>query len=213
MALAYEMMPRSTGIREHPIPRAGIEIGDGVTVLDGAEDEHWRGWTLERVAGIMARMAPWATCWCGPAVGYDGERWGGRCLPGGNTLAVKTGTGANDAVSTAFHECAHALDVYLLPHARARLDAATSGVDWPGDYLADTAERRARLVEHTCMALDHGAVLHVEAGSATETAWACYTGEVARQRDAALAAAEAARRTAPPLSRFGPASVIFRRAA
>ena len=44
-------------------------------------------------------------------------------------------------------------------------------------------------------------------------AWACYTGGVARQVDAAIEAAEAARMAAPIFSRFGPTSVSFRRAA
>ena len=61
MSVAYEIMPRNAGVKEHPIPAGGIEIGDGVTLRaapgDHAEDEHWRGWTLARVAEITARTA------------------------------------------------------------------------------------------------------------------------------------------------------------
>ena len=217
MALAYEIMPRGAGIREHLIPPGGIVIGDGVTLRaaaeDHAEDEHWRGWTLARVAEITARMAPWVTTWCAPAIMRGGQDWGGRCLAGCQTLAVSTSTGASHACATTYHELGHALDGYLLPGPRAVLDAATAGVDWPGDYLADPAERRARLIENACMSLDHGATLHAAPGSATEIAWACYTGEIARQRNAAIAAVDAARMGAPVLSRFGPTSVIFRQAA
>ena len=215
-ARAYEIAPRGAGITEHPFPRAGIEIGDGVVLRaapgDSDEDEHWRTWTLERVAAITARMTPWVTTWCAPAIIRGGHDWGGRCLAGCQTLAVSTSGGASHTCAIAYHECAHALDGYLLPGPRAVLDAATAGVDWPGDYLADPAERRARLLENVCMSLDHGATLHAAPGSAMETAWQCYTGEVARQRDAAIAAAGAARRT-DPLGYWGPMALTRRRAA
>lgn len=119
---------------------------------------------------------------------------------------------ARAACATTYHECAHALDGNLLPGPRAVLDAVTAGVDWPGDYLADPAERRARLVEHVGVALDHRAIIHADPGSATEIAWECYTGEIARQRDAAIAAAAAARR-ADPLGYWGPVALTRRRAA
>ena len=215
MGTAYEIMPRDAGTREHVIPPGGIVIGDGVILRagDDDEDEHWRTWTLDRVATIVGRCTPWVTTWCAPAIIRGGEDWGGRCLAGCQTLAVSTSVSASSACAVTYHECAHALDGHLLPGLQAVLDAATAGVDWPGTYLADPAERRARLIEHVCCALDHGAVLHAAPDSATEIAWQCYTGEIARERDAAIAAADAARLAAPPLSRFGPASLIFRRAA
>lgn len=65
IGLAYEILPRGAGIKEHLIPEGGIEIGNGVTLRaaaeDSDEDEHWRTWTLDRVAEITARMAPWVT--------------------------------------------------------------------------------------------------------------------------------------------------------
>lgn len=215
MSIAFELLPRGGGVREHVIPTGGIEIGDGVTLhaaADDDEDEHWRGWTMGRVAGITARMTPWVTTWCAPAIMRGGHEWGGRCLAGCQTLAIRTSTGASNACAIAYHECAHALDGYLLPGTRAVLDAATADVEWPGDYLPDTSERRARLIEHVCCALDHGAILHAAPGSATEIAWECYTGEIARQRDEAISAADTSRR-ADPLGYWGPLALTRRRAA
>jgi hypothetical protein len=206
MAVAYRIAPGG-GISEHAIPPSGLGIGGATNLLDGPEDEYWHGWTLDQVAEIRARCAPWTTLWCGPRIKHDDDQMcDGRCLPGCQTLAVATRWCAAYTLATTYHECAHALDGYLVPKARATLDAATAAMDWPGEYLASPAERRARFVEHTCMSLDHGVILHITPGSATETAWQMYTGEIARQRAAAIARADAARRSAPPLSRFGPLS-------
>ena len=189
---AYRIAPGGV-ITEHEIPLEGLDIGDGVMLLDGEENRYWQAWTLARVTEIVGRMAPWVTAWCGPHVDSDGGSWTGMCFDRGRSIAIRTGCAPQTSVATAYHECAHALDVYLLPHAQAALDDATGGLGWPGVYLAKVSERRARLVEHACMSLDHGAMLHVHPGSATEIVWQMYTGEVARQRDAAIAEAEAAR--------------------
>ena len=206
MSIAYLIAPRGGGITEHPIPAGGIDIGDGVVLRASAEDMpedcHWRAWTLDRVAEIVGRCAPWCVTWCAPAILHDGEDWGGRCLAGCQILAISTSASASHGVSLAYHECGHACDGYLLPGPQAVLDAATSIMDWPGEYLASPEERRARLIQHVCMVLDHGAALHILPGSATETAWQIYTGDMARQRDAALAAAEAARVAAARPSLF-----------
>lgn len=194
MSVAYQILPRGAGITEHPIPPGGLPIGGDTRLLAGAEDKHWRPWTMAHVAEIMARCAPWVTTWCGPHVHCDDDddTCGGRCLPGSQVLALATAPSAPFATGTAYHEAAHALCAYLLPGALATLDAATAGLDWPGAYLGSRSERHARFVEHCCMALDAGATLHLAPGSATETAWMMYSGLLARQRDGAIEAREVA---------------------
>lgn len=191
---AYRILPRGGGIIEHVIPPGGLPIGGDTRLLSGDENENWRPWTMTRVAEIVARCAPWVTTWCGPHIACDddGDTCGGRCLPGSQVLAIATGPSAPFAMGTAYHEVGHALCAYLLPGALATLDAATGGLDWPGAYLSSRDERRARFIEHSCMALDAGAMLHLAPGSATETAWQVYSGDIARQRDAAIEAREAA---------------------
>ncbi len=202
MSIAYRIAPRGTGISEHPILSEGIDIGDGTRLMPGCEDEHWRAWTMGRVAEIMGRCAPWATTWCAPRISEGGDWWGGRCLPDCQILALATHPSAAFVVATAYHEIGHAADGYMLPGALAKLDEATAAIDWPGEYLASAGERHARFFEHVCAALDAGAALHIAPGSATETAWQLYTGEFARQRDAAISAAEAARVAAARPSRL-----------
>lgn len=191
--IAHRISPRGRGITEHPIPPEGIEIGDGTRLLGGLEDQFWLPWTLGRVAEIMGRCAPWVTTWCAPIVQCeDDDTCGGFCVSGCQVIAVATRPSPCFAIATAYHEVGHAADGYMLSSVRAQMDAATEVMDWPGEYLASPGERHARFVEHVCMSLDHGAALHLAPGSATETAWTIYTGEFARQRDAAVEAEEAA---------------------
>jgi hypothetical protein len=203
MAVAYRIAPGG-GISEYDIPPAGMLIGGGFRLLDGREDEHWQPWTLDQVAGITTRCAPWTTTWCAPVIeDAEGESWDGWCFAGCRTLAVATRWSAHYSLATAFHEAGHACDGHLLPHVREVLDSATADTDWPGDYLASGSERRARYLEHAAMALLHGAVLHMLPGSAVEIAHQFFTGELGRE----IVAAQAASRRATPLSSFGPLSL------
>jgi hypothetical protein len=202
MAVAYRIGPDG-GISEHEIPPGGLPISGGFRLLDGDEDSHWQSWTLDQVAEITTRCAPWAATWCAPRVeDAEGKSWGGWCSPGCRTLAVANRWSADFSIGTAFHEAGHAVDGYLLPGAHAVLDAATADVAWPGAYLASASERRARYLEHTSMSLLHGAVLHSVPGSAVELAHQFFTGGLGRE----IVAAQAALRRTNPLSSFGPLS-------